>query len=298
MKSTKRFYVIVNPHGGARRGLRILDKVKPIFESNNCEIAILETQFAGHARKYANELPLAGYNGLCVIGGDGSMHEIVNGLLSRKDKKKIPLGIITGGTGNSFMRDLDCLDPEEAAIRIIKGIRRPIDIAKVEANGETIFAFNIVGWGMATDINLLAEKMRWLGPQRYNVASIIEVIRNRERLATIMIDGNKFAGDYGFILGCLTKHTGRGMKMAPLARLDDGLIDLVIARKPGRLKMLSLFSKVFSGKHIGSPVFDYRQVKEFSIIPIDQSQLNIDGEMIGSSPLNVKILNKAIEVLV
>ena len=49
MKSTKRFYVIVNPHGGARRGLRILDKVKPIFESNNCEIAILETQFAGHA---------------------------------------------------------------------------------------------------------------------------------------------------------------------------------------------------------------------------------------------------------
>ena len=86
--------------------------------------------------------------------------------------------------------------------------------------------------------------------------------------------------------------------MAPLARLDDGLIDLVIARKPGRLKMLSLFSKVFSGKHIGSPVFDYRQVKEFSIIPIDQSQLNIDGEMIGSSPLNVKILNKAIEVLV
>lgn len=295
---SKKFYIIVNPHGGGANGNRILEKVKPIFKKSNCELAILETNFRGHAKKYANELPFKGFDGLCIIGGDGSMHEIVNGMLTRKDKKKIPIGIITGGTGNSFMRDVDCLNPEEAAMRILKGIKRPIDIAKINANGETIFAFNIVGWGMATDINLIAEKLRWFGNQRYNIASIIEVFRNRERLARIKIDGKMMAGDYGIILGCLTKHTGRGMKMAPLARLDDGLIDLVIARKPGKIKMLKLFSKIFSGKHIGNPIFEYHQVKEFSILPNDDSPLNIDGEMIGSTPFNVKVIKNGIEVLV
>ena len=295
---TKKFYLIVNPKGGYNRAPKILEKVKPIFKSNKIELKILETKYAGHARKLANELDFKGYSALCIVGGDGSMHEIVNGMLSRKDKKKLPIGILTAGTGNSFMRDIDCLDPEEAAIRIVKGIRRPIDIAKVNANGEIIYAFNIIGWGMATEINLLAEKLRWLGVQRYNVASIIEVLRNKERFAQVKIDGNIFAGDYGLILGCLTKHTGRGMKIAPLAKLDDGLIDLVFARKPGKIKMLSLFAKIFSGKHIGSPVFEYRQVKEFSIIPNDSSLLNIDGEIIGSTPIDVKILKKAIDVLV
>ena len=93
-------------------------------------------------------------------------------------------------------------------------------------------------------------------------------------------------------------YTGKGMKMAPLARLDDGLLDLIFVRKAGRIKLLRMFPKIFSGKHIADPIVEYRQVKKFSIYPEDKNTLNIDGEMLGTTPVNVEVLEKEIEVLV
>ena len=258
----------------------------------------METEYAGHARDIAQEIDLIGYDGFCCIGGDGTLHEVINGLMRRNDAQKIPIGLITGGTGNSFMHDLNCLDPVEAARRIVKGQRRQIDILHCDADGVIYYSFNIVGWGIPTDANHLAEKLRWLGTSRYDIAAIIEVIRHRKRFGRIEIEGNNIAADFAFVIGCNTIHTGKGMKMAPLARLNDGLLDLIIVKKVGRLKLLRLFPKVFSGNHISDPVVDYRQVSEFSIFPEDQNMLNIDGEMLGNTPVHVKVLEKEMEVLV
>ena len=293
-----KYSLIVNPHGGVKSGLKILEMVKPFFEEADADLNIIETEYAGHARDIASEVPLDGFTGLCAIGGDGTMHEMVNGMMTRKDGMRIPIGLITGGTGNSFMHDLDCLDPVEAVQRILTNRTRKIDLFKAEAAGNLYFGFNIIGWGMPTDINLLAEKMRWLGGQRYNIASILEVLKFKTRLARIEIDGRNIVADFGFVIGCNTMYTGKGMKMAPLARLDDGLLDLLIVRKAGRIKLLRMFPKIFSGKHISDPIVEYRQVRKFSIYPEEQSTLNIDGEMLGSTPVKVEILSKEIEVLV
>ena len=144
----------------------------------------------------------------------------------------------------------------------------------------------------------MAERIRWLGGQRYNIAAIIEVLKYKQRLAKVIIEGNTVVGDFGFVLGCNTIHTGKGMKMAPLAQLDDGMIDLIIARKASRIKLLRLFPKLFSGKHIADPIVDYRQVREFSVIPQEDCVLNIDGEILGSTPIHVKMIQNAVRVLV
>ena len=238
------------------------------------------------------------YDGFCCIGGDGTLNEVINGLLTRKDRLKFPIGLITGGTGNSFMHDLDCLDPIEAANKIISDKRRFIDVFSCNTDGKTFYGFNILGWGIPTDANILADKLRWMGPQRYNFASIIEVLRHKKRFARVIIDNNSIGADFAFIIGCNTIHTGKGMRMAPLARLNDGLIDLIIVRKVSRFKLLKLFPKVFSGKHIGDPGVDYRQVKQFKIMSEDKSQLNLDGEVLGSTPVEVKILPKEVEILI
>ena len=293
-----KYYLVINPHGGLKKGLGILEQVKPIFEAAEAEITVLETLYAGHARNMARTESYEGYDGFCAIGGDGTMHEIINGMMKRKDGQKLPLGLITGGTGNSLMHDLDCLDPVNAAKRIVTNRKRPMDIVKVNANGETLYAFNIVGWGMPTEINNLAEKMRWLGGQRYNIASIIEIIAFRQRLATLIIEGNRTVGDFGFILGCNTIHTGKAMKMAPLAQLNDGYIDLIVAHNTSRWKLFKMFPKVFSGKHISDPIIQYHQVKSFSVIPKEENVLNIDGEILGSTPIDVVVLPSEIDVLV
>ena len=294
----KKYYLLVNPKGGHKRGLEIYEKVKHIFSSAGTNITVLHTEYAGHAFDFANTLDFVGYDGLCAIGGDGTMYELINGMLKRDDNHKIPIGLITGGTGNSFMYDVDCLDPIDAAKRIVQHNLRPLDIAKVNANGELFYSFNIIGWGLATDAGKLAEKLRWLGGVRYDVASIIEVLKGKDRIATLRLDKEVIKENFIFIIGCNTIHTGKAMKMAPLAQLNDGKIDLIIVRKTSRINLLKLFPKLFSGDHIKSPLVEYRQVQNFSISLEETNDLTIDGEIIGMTPLNVKMIPKMVNVLV
>lgn len=293
-----KYYITVNPHGGTKKGPKILSQVLPIFESNNAEVTIIETEYAGHAKDLAMDVDMTDYDGFCCIGGDGTMHEAINGLLKRKDRKRFPLGLITGGTGNSFMFDMNCLDPVVAVKRILAGKRRFIDVLECNSKDDVYYAFNLVGWGMPTDINNLAEKIRWLGTQRYNVATLIEVMRNSKRFADLSIDGEIISDDFAFIIACNTIHVGKGMKMAPKAIIDDGLVDIIIVPKVNRLKLLKLFPKLFTGDHINSPELQYKQVNNFSIIPNENNKLNIDGELLGTTPVKVKVLKKEIEVLI
>ena len=294
----KKLYLTVNPFGGHKKGPKILKEVMPLFDENNIQLNVIETEYAGHNKKIAMEVDMNGYDGFCCIGGDGTMSEVINGVMNRKDLDRFPLGLITGGTGNSFMHDINCLDPIEATKRIIDGKRRKIDIFSCKTPDKLFYGFNILGWGIPTDANLLADKMRWIGSQRYNLASILEVLSHRKRFARVSIDNNSIASDFAFIIGCNTIHTGKGMKMAPLARLDDGLIDLIIVRKVSRFKLLKLFPKVFAGNHISDPGVDYRQVKKFSILPEKDRQLNIDGEVLGTTPVEVEVLPQEIELMV
>ena len=294
----KKYYLLVNPKGGHKKGLEIYERVKHVFSSSDTNIEVLHTEYAGHAFDFANTLDFVGYDGLCAIGGDGTMYEIINGMLKREDKQKIPIGLITGGTGNSFMYDVDCLDPVDAAKRIVQHNLRPLDIAKVNANGDLFYSFNIIGWGLATDAGKLAEKLRWLGGIRYDVASIIEVLKGKDRIATLKLDKEVIKENFIFIIGCNTIHTGKAMKMAPLAQLNDGKIDLIIVRKTSRINLLKLFPKLFSGDHIKSPLVEYRQVENFSISLEETNDLTIDGEIIGTTPLDVQMIPKMINVLV
>ena len=294
----KKLYLIVNPEGGSKRGLDILKKVEPIFSEADVELTILETKYAGHAEEYANELDYAGYEGFCAIGGDGTMHEVINGMLKRKDASMLPIGLLTGGTGNAFMHDVKCLDPLESAKRIVKGELRPMDIAKVEANGEIFYAFNIIGWGLVTDASSLAEKLRWLGDKRYDIAAILEVLMSKKRISKLILDGQEIDEDFVFIIGCNTIHTGKAMKIAPLAKLDDGKLDIVIVRKASRIQLLKLFPKLFTGEHIKSELVEYKQVESFSILPLEKSSITLDGELLGHTPLHVQLQPKRINVLV
>jgi len=294
----KKFYLVVNPKGGAKKGLEILKKVRPIFENSGAQIDVLETEYAGHAEEYAKKMDYKGYDGFCAIGGDGTMHEVINGMLKREDEQMLPIGLITGGTGNAFMHDLECLDPIESVERIMKGHLRPIDIARVDANGQLFYAFNIIGWGMVTDATSLAEKLRWLGEARYNIGAIYEVIKSKKRISKLIIDNEEIIEDFVFIIACNTIHTGKAMKIAPLAKVDDGKIDIVIVRKASRIQLLKLFPKLFTGEHIDSSLVEYDQIESFSIVPEETSDITIDGELIGQTPINVQLESQKINVLV
>ena len=294
----KKYYLLVNPAGGTKKGMEILEMVKPIFEKSEVHLDILQTEYAGHANELANTLDLSGYNGLCAIGGDGTLFEMVNGMLKRKDNQNFPLGLITGGTGNAFMHDLNCLDPIKASERIIKGNLRSVDIARVETPNNFYFSFNIIGWGLVADAGYLAEYFRLLGGLRYDVASILEVLKGKRRISKLILDDEVVDDDFVFVIACNTIHTGKAMRIAPIAKFDDGKIDLIIVRNASKTELLKLFPKLFTGEHVKSKLVECRQVQKFSIISDENSSLIIDGELIGSTPIHVTMEPKKINVLV
>ena len=294
-----KFILTVNPHGGTKLGPQLLKKVKPIFDAAGADLFIIETTFAGHAKELANQLDLSDYDGFIGIGGDGTLHEITNGILSRHDGKKIPIGIIPGGSGNSYMHDLQLTDPLKAAKAIINGNIRFLDTAKVEVNHVIKYANNMVGWGLVTDVGNKAEHFRWMGTNRYTILSVMEVFRYKSRSATLIMDDKKIEDEFTFIIACNSMHVGKGMKMAPKARLDDGLIDLIVIRAgASRTRLLQVLPKLFDGSHINEPEVEYFQTSKFSLIPETDEILNIDGEIMDSTPIKVKMIPKAFEMFV
>ena len=294
-----KFIITVNPHGGKKLGPRLLNRVKPLFEAKGIELFVVETTFAGHAKELANQLNITEYDGFIGIGGDGTLHEIINGMLSRHDGRKIPIGIIPGGSGNSYMHDLQLTDPLKAAKAIINEKTRALDTAKVEVNHIIKYSNNMIGWGLVTDVGNQAEHFRWLGTNRYTILSVVEVLRHKSRPATLIMDDKKIEDEFTFIIACNSIHVGKGMKMAPKARLDDGLIDLIVIRSGvSRTRLLQVLPKLFDGSHINEPELEYYQTSQFSLIPETDEILNIDGEIMGSTPIQVNVIPKAFEMFV
>ena len=128
------------------------------------------------------------------------------------------------------------------------------------------YAFNIVGWSMATDTGILSERLRWLGPSRYTIASLLHIIKLNKRLCNIIIDNKEYNNHYIFILVCNTIYTGNAMMAAPRAKIDDGLLDIIILNKDiSRLKLLKLLPLLFKGEHIKSSSVDYKTAKRIRI---------------------------------
>ncbi len=286
----KRLCFVVNPYSGNGRGSRIMEKIMPLFDDAGITSDIHETQFSGHAQEIVTGLDLSAYDGIVSVGGDGTMHQVLNGMLVHGNNPDVNLGVIPGGSGNAFMESIGCLDPVEAAKIIIKGETAPVDAASIILGGEALWASNIVGWGFVTDVQIFAEKNRWLRGNQYTVGGAVKIMQGKKRKAKLVIGGVETDETFTFIIACNTAYTGRGMLMAPKAKINDGLIDLLIVRKASRLQMLKLLPAVFEGKHIHSPVVDYRQVSEFSLIPEVDELINLDGELVGMSPLHLKMV--------
>ena len=292
-----KLYFLINPISGKQKSKKIFQSINHTLKLKNINFDYSETEYSGHAIKIAKELDLNSYDGIIIIGGDGTFHEVISGLMSRTDNKKIPIGIVPGGSGNSFLYSEKDNGPNSIFNKILKFEKQKIDVLKVKTPDDLLYSINLVGWGLVTDIGKSAEKYRWLGTSRYTLVSLIEIIKNKSRNATLIIDSKEYKKTFTFIIACNTKYVGKGMYMAPSAVINDGLLDLIIVK--GNLSRRLLFKtlpKLFKGTHINDPNIEYKQISKFSLLTKDKDLLNIDGELKGTTSIEVEVVNNAIEV--
>ena len=294
-KDIQKLCFLVNPQAGKQRSEAIVRMIKDALVQKSIDFHFFNSDKEGSISEFIQTENLTDFDGLCVLGGDGTINEAINGLMSSSESKSIPLGIIPIGSGNAFAETLGELDPIKALSNILSGSTSLIDVFKIDDREKTFFAINIIGWGMAAEVNILAEKLRWMGGSRYSVASLITVMRMKQKHLKANLGNNNIEGKALFFLALNNVHTGKGMQMAPNAILDDGLIDIIFVRQASKLRVLRIFTQLFSGTHIEDPHVEYSQITSFDIETLNDP-LNIDGENKGTSPIKVELINKGVRI--
>jgi diacylglycerol kinase family enzyme len=286
----KKLHVLVNPVGGKKTGKTMLEeKVLPKFREAGIEAVVHETQYAGHAGVLAHELDCAGFDGIVVIGGDGTLHEAVNGMLRRPLESRVPLGIIPGGSGNSVMTDFSSAEGsvtvESAVEAIIGGCAPRVDANKVvygpDPAVDMVHSINVVGWTADQcmgAINIDGWRSL-LGPARYDICAFWGLLKGREASIRVEADGECVAEECSTFFLNQTQHFGKQMRACPNAWWDDGLFDMEWISNKRRGEVVRIFDLIKDGRHCS--LVESRQAKNCVLhLEDDEGLFNVDGEVV------------------
>ena len=301
--SVKRMHIIVNPFAGKKKGREISSLIAADLKESKIESIIYFTESRGHAEEIVSMIDFHESDALMSVGGDGTLSEIITGLLKREDSfsEIIPISIVPSGSGNSQANDMEISDYLDAIQRVVNGRLRKMDIGRVtfidEGEKQVRFSHNLVGWGLGVDANILAERMRFLGPIRYDLGSLMSIIRGKVRKAKCYIDGNLIDSSFILLLIQNTKTGGDRLTLAPMAHVDDGKMDLGVIYHISRFKVLKLFNQLkASGSHVWNPNVEYYRFKNLVIETEEPTAINVDGENLGTTPLEIKVIPSALKV--
>jgi diacylglycerol kinase (ATP) len=289
--------LVFNPYAGHGHAGKLLPKVEKAFKDSNIELDLQLTHFPGNGVEIVRDADLKKYDGIVAAGGDGTLFEVINGFFQNPAKVKIPIGVLPVGTGNAFARDLN-LDNTNwtEAIKIIASQKtRRTDVGKYHANGQDYYYLNIIGMGFVADVIKIALKLKILGNFSYTLGVLIRTIFLSSDSLSIEIDGRKLDRDCTFVEISNTRYTSNFL-MAPDAITDDGLLDVVIANKLNRRRLLKCFPKIFTGEHVLMPEIETFQAKSIKIMSKKPKALSPDGELIGTTPLEIECMKQEIEV--
>jgi diacylglycerol kinase (ATP) len=301
--------VIVNPAAGAGRA----GKRWPAFERGLAERGIRVrahmTTGAGDALHLARRIAERGGDLVACVGGDGTVNEVVNGLLV-DDQLVNPatrLAVISCGTGKDLSRTLGTHKPEEALDALAAGTSALVDVGRIQylnprtEHLETRYFANVAdaGIGAAVAERINASSKRLGGLVSYLSGAVRTIGAYRPWDAIVEIDGEvAYAGPVGMVVFANGRYFGGGMLIAPDASLCDGALDIFILEGTGRRPLLtSLLPRVYRGKHVGQPAVRYQAGSRAAVRAMSTMSIELDGEQLGTTPLSVEIVPRALRVI-
>lgn len=305
--------LVVNPTSGGGATGRTFAAMKDTIERALGPVDVAMTERAGHGIDLAREGAIAGAPLVIAVGGDGTLHEVVNGLMQAKvgsygtKADATQLGMIAQGTGGDFRKTLGLEHRLDKYLDALKsGRTRALDVGKFSGGGKTAHYFvNILSAGMGGLVDrYVADASRMLGgTAAYFGASLRALVNARlgNVVATITNDGKTETHKIrSFMIAiCNGQYFGSGMKVAPMAKVDDGVLELVALGATSKLGFAMTSRGIYTGSHIGQAgTVHLRGQKMVLDLANDDARdvflLDVDGEPMGSLPLTVELIPKAL----
>ena len=294
--------LLVNPSAGGGRALRVARDVEQALRGHGLEVRRADTRDIDDARALARDAARAGET-VAVLSGDGMVGAVADAL---REVQGSILGVLPGGRGNDLARVLGIpRDPVAACALIANGTPRLMDLGLVAASGEAPSGRAFVGIasaGFDSDANRIAnEAPSWLGALVYAYAALRALVAWKPARFEIELDPPGEARAFtAYSVGCANSRAyGGGMRAAPHAMLDDGLLDVIVSEHVSKREFVTkILPRVFKGTHVELACVHEFRGAEVRISADRAFTMYADGDPIGELPLRVRALRGAITVLV
>ena len=310
--SQGKWLVIVNHHAGTNKCRRDWPKIHSLLMEAGFDMHIEETERKYHAiEKTVEMIEKHGYDKIIVVGGDGTLNEVVNGLFRQKrlPTADVSLGMITVGTGNDWARMYEMPGAYKKQVKILsKGYTFLQDVGQVQylysEDHEKRHFINTAGMGydalVAQKTNTMKQKGKG-GPVAYLVNLISGLFQYKSVHLDIDVDGARaFSGKVFSMSIGIFKNNGAGMMQLPHAIPDDGLFDMVVIRKTTKYRIVTNIKNLYDGSFVSMPEVSYFNGKTIRVEakPANKLYLETDGESLGHSPMQFELIPKAIKLIV
>ena len=289
--------LLANPSAGGGRTRKLVEHASAALRDGGIEHRVVMTDDLAHGRAEARAAAAAGEQ-VVVMSGDGLIGQVGGELAGTESV----LGIIPGGRGNDLARVLGVPTDVEEAAGLIAGAAhgragaevRQIDVG--EANGQRFLC--IASCGFDSDANRIANESRVRGPLVYAYAALKALAAWKPARFTLTLDGEQLEVVGYTIAAANSRAYGGGMFIAPEADLADGLLDVIAIGDSPKLRFLRGLPSVFRGEHVHRPEVTTRRCAELRIVADRPFSVYADGDPITELPATVRVLPRALRVVV
>jgi diacylglycerol kinase (ATP) len=265
-----------------------VDRIVSAFTAAGSEVEHVPADSAQALESAARDLVSQGCERMIVAGGDGTIHLAIQALATTPTI----LGVIPVGTGNDFLRAMGLTDDIEVAARRALSEPGEVDLLRV---GDR-WAASVATLGFSGDVNARANRMQWpRGKSRYTLSTVLGLPGLHAREIELELDGASRAVEATLMTIANTSSFGGGMLISPDADPTDGVADLTIVTRVGRVKLLRFFGKVFNGSHVDLAEVECLRATKVRIVTPDLD-LWADGELITTSPAAIEVVPKALRL--
>lgn len=297
-----RFFAVVNPAAGGGRSAKLAGPALAELREKGLKIDVVASTGAGHAIELAREAYEQGYRNFIAVGGDGTAHEILNGVYrDGGGNDRIALGFLPLGTGNSFLRDFTKDGAKASLEALIKGRKRSVDLICLTHAQGRIYSFNLLSLGFTADVGALTNRyFKPFGYLGYLLGVFVRIVQLRRRAFRLRCDDDKDWDETRclFLSFNNSKFTGGTMLIAPQADPTDGLIEFVRWGPISRIGLLRMLPKLYDGTHIQHPLAARRSVRRIEFgtrVPVD---VLIDGEIAALECISLDIIPAAVDIYI
>ncbi|MCD7962816.1 MAG: diacylglycerol kinase family lipid kinase [Rikenellaceae bacterium] len=307
--TANRWFAIVNPVAGKKKGLLDWPQISKLLRDNKIPFDFAFTEKKFHAIELAVEAINNGYKKIVVVGGDGTIHEVVNGIYiqNKVPQPDITIAVIAVGTGNNWIRMFGIPRKYTEAIKaIVDGYTFLQDVGVVSFYKSNFphkrYMANVAGIGFDAYVNKKYNRLKDEGKRGqwlYLWSTLKSDLRYKSTNVKIFIDGHETVNEkvYSAAIG-IGKYNGGGMLQNPDAIANDGLFDMTVIRKLSTIRVLSNFKALYNGLIYKAPEVSLHRGKNIKIESDPEIAIEVDGEALGYSPFEFDILEKGVKVIV